>query len=98
MPGQEHRYLLGNAIALQPVLERVLQSECRKDRCKTRSTALAFLSQTQIRLLDTDGNTIARLRVLRIRIKLLRFQAREEEIFLLLGVGRQNFQRMKCQL
>jgi signal transduction histidine kinase len=56
---QEHRYLLGNAIALQPVLEQVLQSDAPGGSVQDQITGLAFLSQTQIRLLDTNGNTIA---------------------------------------
>ncbi len=56
---QEQRYLLGNAIALQPVLEEVLQSDAPEASIQDQITGLAFLSQTQIRLLDTNGNTIA---------------------------------------
>src|SRR5687767_228573 len=56
---QEHRYLLGNAIALQPVLEQVLQGDALGGSVQDQVTGLAFLSQTQIRLLDTNGNTIA---------------------------------------
>jgi signal transduction histidine kinase len=56
---QEHRYLLGNALALQPVLEQVLQSDATGDLVQDQITGLAFLSQTQIRLLDPNGNTIA---------------------------------------
>lgn len=56
---QEHRYLLGNALALQPVLEQVLQSDAPGKLVQDQITGLAFLSQTQIRLLDINGNTIA---------------------------------------
>lgn len=56
---QEHRYLLGNAIALQPVLEQVLQSESPKGLVQDQINGIAFLSQVQIRLLDADGNPIA---------------------------------------
>jgi signal transduction histidine kinase len=56
---QEHRFLLGNALALQPVLEQVLQSNPTEDLVQDQITGLAFLSQSQIRLLDHDGNTIA---------------------------------------
>jgi len=56
---QEHRYLLGNALALEPVLEQVLQSDATGNLVQDQITGLAFLSQTQIRLLDSNGNTIA---------------------------------------
>ena len=56
---QEHRYLLGNAIALQPVLEQVLQSDTPGSLVQDQVTGLAFLSQTQIRVLDANGNPIA---------------------------------------
>jgi signal transduction histidine kinase len=56
---QEHRYLLGNAIALQPVLQEILQSDVSEALIQDQINGLAFLSQTQIRLLDTYGNTIA---------------------------------------
>jgi signal transduction histidine kinase len=56
---QEHRYLLGNAIALQPILEQVMQSGMpEKKALQDQITELAFLSQVQIRLLDMNGNTI----------------------------------------
>jgi signal transduction histidine kinase len=56
---QEHQYLLGNAIALQPVLQEVLQSEASQALIQDQINGLAFLSQMQIRVLDTNGNTIA---------------------------------------
>src|SRR5215211_5376925 len=56
---QEHRYLLGNAIGLQPVIEQALQSHAHSQMVQDQITGRAFLSQTQIRLLDTEGNTIA---------------------------------------
>ncbi|MGZ9222626.1 MAG: sensor histidine kinase [Anaerolineales bacterium] len=56
---QEQRYLLGNAIALQPVLEEILQSDVSQALIRDQINGLAFLSQTQIRLQDTLGNTIA---------------------------------------
>src|ERR671919_1927824 len=56
---QEQRHLLGNALALQPVLEQVLESDATGDLVQDQITGLAFLSQTQIRLIDPNGNTIA---------------------------------------
>lgn len=56
---QEREYLLGNAIALQGVLEQFIQSDWPAERLQDQINGLAFLSQTQIRLLDADGNTIA---------------------------------------
>ena len=56
---QEHQYLLGNAIALQPVLEQVLQSDLPEGSLQDQITVLAFLSRAQIRLLDSNNNVIA---------------------------------------
>ena len=56
---QEHQYLLGNAIALQPVFEEALQSDAPEALFRDQINGLAFLSQTQIRVLDTYGKTIA---------------------------------------
>src|SRR5688572_1390614 len=56
---QEHRYLLGNAIALQPVLAEILQSDVSEVLMRDQINGLAFLSHTQIRLLDADGYSIA---------------------------------------
>jgi len=56
---QEHRYLLGNAIALQPVLAEILQSDVSEVLIRDQINGLAFLSHTQIRLLDADGYSIA---------------------------------------
>ena len=56
---QEQDYLAGNALALQPVIARVMQSEPQEVLLQDQITALAFLSQTQIRLLDLTGNVIA---------------------------------------
>ncbi|MBI2331286.1 MAG: HAMP domain-containing histidine kinase [Chloroflexi bacterium] len=55
---QEQEYLLGNALALQPVLEKMLQYEKREEVLKDQITPLSFLSRTQIRLLDLHGNII----------------------------------------
>src|SRR3990172_4851372 len=56
---QEREYLLGNAVALQPIIEQVLQSDLPKGSLQDQINGLAFLSQTEIRLLDTNGNTLA---------------------------------------
>lgn len=56
---QEHTYLLGNAIALQPLLQEVLQSDASEAVIQDQISGLAFLSQAQIRLLDVDGSPIA---------------------------------------
>jgi signal transduction histidine kinase len=56
---QEHRYLLGNAIALQPVLQEVLQSDVPEVIIRDQINGLAFLSQAQIRVLDPHGDPIA---------------------------------------
>jgi signal transduction histidine kinase len=56
---QENQYLLGNAIALQPVFEEALQSHAPPALIRDQINGLAFLSQTQIRLLDVEGYPIA---------------------------------------
>src|SRR6266540_7298786 len=56
---QEREYLYGNATALQPLVEQILQSNLPKDSLQDQIKGLAFLSQTQIRLLDIHGNTLA---------------------------------------
>ena len=56
---QEREYLHGNATALRPLIEQILQSDLPEAALQDQINGLAFLSQTQIRLLDTKGNTIA---------------------------------------
>jgi signal transduction histidine kinase len=56
---QEQDYLLGNALALQPMIEKALQSELQEGLLQDQVDSLAFLSQTQIRVLDIKGNIIA---------------------------------------
>ena len=56
---QEQDYLLRNALALQPMLERILQSELQEGLLQAQIDGLAFLSQTQIRVLDARGQIIA---------------------------------------
>jgi signal transduction histidine kinase len=56
---QEQDYLLGNALALQPILEKALQSELQEGLLQDQIDGLAFLSQTQIRVLDASGRIMA---------------------------------------
>ena len=56
---QEREYLFGNATALQPVVAQILQSNLPQASLQDQIEGLSFLSQTQIRLLDTSGNTLA---------------------------------------
>jgi signal transduction histidine kinase len=56
---QEREYLYGNATALQPLIEQILQSDLPEAKLRDQIKGLAFLSQTQIRLFDTNGNTLA---------------------------------------
>lgn len=56
---QERQYLEGNAITLQPLIAQILQSELPRNVLQDQIKGLAFLSQSQIRLLDIDGNVMA---------------------------------------
>ncbi len=56
---QEREYLFGNAVTLKPILESVLQSNLSGGALRDQINGLAFLSQTRIRLFDTNGNTMA---------------------------------------
>jgi signal transduction histidine kinase len=56
---QEREYLYGNATALQPLIEQILQSDLSEASLQDQIKGLAFLSQTQIRLFDTNGHTLA---------------------------------------
>jgi signal transduction histidine kinase len=56
---QEREYLYGNATALQPLIEQILQSDLPEASLQDQIKGLAFLSQTQIRLFDTNGHTLA---------------------------------------
>jgi len=56
---QEREYLYGNATALQPVIAQILQFDPPAGTLQDQVKGLAFLSQTQIRLLDIDGNILA---------------------------------------
>ena len=51
---QEREYLFGNAMALRPVIEQILQSDLPEESLQDQITALSFLSQTRIRLLDKN--------------------------------------------
>ena len=55
---QEREYLEGNAMALRPVIEQILQSDLPEASLQDQIQTLAFLSQTQIRLTDMNGNII----------------------------------------
>src|SRR5215212_7119538 len=56
---QEREYLSGNAMALQPLIEQILQSDLPDVPLQDQIRGLAFLSQARIRLIDTNGNTLA---------------------------------------
>lgn len=56
---QEQDYLLRNALALQPIIERALQSDMPPGIVQDQINGLAFLSQTQIRVLHKSGAIIA---------------------------------------
>src|SRR5262245_16331530 len=56
---QEREYLYGNATALQPVIAQILQSDLPEGSLQDQIRGLAFLSQTQIRLLDTNERILA---------------------------------------
>src|SRR5215207_6357245 len=55
---QEREYLFGNAVTLKPILENVLQSNLPNGALHDQINGLAFLSQTRIRLFDSNGNTM----------------------------------------
>ena len=78
---QEQEYLLGNALALKPTFERVLQSEMQEGFLQDQIDALAFLSQTQIRVLDTEGQVVADSGVLRPNQVVAVSGASKREIF-----------------
>ncbi len=56
---QERAYLEGNAIALQPVIEQILESHLPEASLQDQIRGLSFLSQAQIRLLDVNGKVLA---------------------------------------
>src|SRR5262245_13059762 len=56
---QEREYLYGNATALQPVIAQILQSDLPEGSLQDQIRGLAFLSQTQIRLLDANERILA---------------------------------------
>lgn len=57
--GLERDYLTGNAQALQPIVEQILRSGSPPQVLQDQVAGLAFLSQTQIRVLDQSGQPIA---------------------------------------
>jgi signal transduction histidine kinase len=54
---QERDYLLGNARALQPMVENALEAD-QPDYLQETVRGLAFISQTRIRVLDEKGNVV----------------------------------------
>jgi signal transduction histidine kinase len=56
---QEREYLFGNATALQPIITEILQSHSLNVSLQDQIKGLSFLSRTQIRLLDVNGNALA---------------------------------------
>ncbi|MFT3892801.1 MAG: HAMP domain-containing sensor histidine kinase [Anaerolineales bacterium] len=56
---QELDYLYGNAVALKPILEELMQSNAPQVSLQDQVEGLAFLSQTQIKVYDTNNRTIA---------------------------------------
>ena len=57
--GLERDYLNGNAQTLKLVVENILSSNSPKQILQDQVSSLAFLSQTQIRVLDKNGQPIA---------------------------------------
>ena len=56
---QERDYLLGNAQALQPLVESALRADVPPESLQEMARNLSFLSQTRIRVLDAHGNPLA---------------------------------------
>jgi signal transduction histidine kinase len=56
---QELEYLYGNAGALKPILAELMLADTPQASLQDQVNGLAFLSQTQIKLYDTNGNIIA---------------------------------------
>jgi signal transduction histidine kinase len=56
---QERDYLLGNAQALQPLVESALRADVPPESLQEMVNNLSFLSQTRIRVLDAHGNPLA---------------------------------------
>ncbi len=55
----ERDYLTGNAQALQPIVAQILKTNAMDTVLQEQVTGWAFLSQTQIRVLDQTGQPIA---------------------------------------
>lgn len=57
--GLESAYLLDNAQALQPVVQRIITDEKNNEKLQEQITTLAFISQIRIRVLDENATAIA---------------------------------------
>lgn len=55
---QERNYLEGNATALRPLLEQMMQSDLPEQVLRDQIASLSFLSQARIRLLDANENVM----------------------------------------
>lgn len=56
---QERDYLMGNAISLSPIIEKLLNDEPGGPTVQDQVNGLAFLSQTRIRVIDPAGKVLA---------------------------------------
>ena len=56
---QERNYLMGNAISLSPIIEKLLSDEPGGPTVQDQVNGLAFLSQTRIRVMDPAGKVLA---------------------------------------
>ena len=56
---QEQEFLKGNAFALEQIIENVLQSGLQDTVLQDQVESLSFLSQAQIRILDTNQRVVA---------------------------------------
>ena len=56
---QERDYLMGNAISLSPIIEKMLTNELDGPPMTDQVNSLAFLSQTRIRIIDPTGKVVA---------------------------------------
>lgn len=56
---QERNYLMGNAISLSPIIEKLLNDEPSGPTVQDQVNGLAFLSQTRIRVIDPAGKVLA---------------------------------------
>jgi len=56
--GLEINYLKDNALALQPVVEQILKTKDPTPALRDQVDGMAFISQTQIRVLDANGKAL----------------------------------------